>query len=492
MKLEGFIGPSYTLAAPSAASQRLVNLYPEVHEAGPRKGNVARFVGTPGLRLLATLGRGPVRGVHRASTGQLFVVSDANVYEVFEDWRYVLRSGSIDSASTRRLSMADDGTRVVICDGGEVAYQVPLAANSAVVAVADADCPGGHVTWQDGYFIHTVPGTGQFQVSGLNDLTYDALDVATAEGRPDRLLMVLSVARMVWLFGSQTTEVWWNSGAADFPFARNQAAFIETGTVAPGSCCRAAGSVAWVGGDERGRGTVWHARGFEPVRISTHAVEEALAGYARLAEASAFAYQQQGHEFLQLSIPAGGTWVYDFSTGQWHERAYLDTANGEEPHRAWVGGVGHGEVVVGDREDGRLYAYDLAYYSDDGDEIRRVRQTAHISQGEKRIRYASFELQSEPGVGVTAGAPQELEPGPEEDGPIQGEAPVVLLSWSDDGGHTWSNEHEASMGAKGEYRNRALWRRLGVGRDRVFRVATSEPVHVTWLGAEVEMVQLDK
>lgn len=480
MKFEGFIGPTYTLSSPSAGSQRLVNLYLEMHEAGPRKENVARLVGTPGLRNRVTLGDGPIRGVHKASTGQLFAVSGANLYEVFSHWTALVRTGTLASDSGR-VTMADDGTNLVIGDGGSTAYTALLAAGSAMSAVAAPDCPGGHVAWQDGYFLHTVPGTGRFAISGLNDLTYDALDTATAEGRPDQLVSLLSVNRMVWLFGEQTTEVWWNNGAADFPFARNESAFIETGTVAAGTCVRAGGSVAWVGSDERGRGTVWHAQGFQPARISTHAVEYALSGYSRLDEASAFAYQQGGHEFYQLTVPAsdddaGGTWVYDFSTGLWHERSYLG-ADGDEPHRAWVGTVAFGEVVVGDREDGRLYTYDPTYYSDDGNPIRRVRQTPHISQGEKRLRFNSLELQGQMGVGLVTG---------------QGSAPTVLLSWSDDAGATWSNEHEASMGAAGEYRNRARWTRLGVGRDRVFRVATSDPVPVTWLGAEIDVVQLSK
>lgn len=384
------------------------------------------------------------------------------------------------STSTGRVTMADDGTRIMIGDGSNASYNANLAAGSALSVVADADCPGGYLTWQDGYFIHTVPSTGRFSISGLNAVTYDALDTATAEGRPDRLVMLLSAGRMLWLFGTETTEVWWNSGNADFPFQRNEAAFIETGTVAAASCVRAGGSVAWVGSDERGRGTVWHAQGLQPVRISTHAVELALAGYSRLDEASAFAYQQGGHEFYQLSVPSsssdsGGTWVYDFATGLWHERSYL-SATGEEPHRAWVGGVGFGHVIVGDREDGRLYTYDLDYYSDDGDEIRRLRQTPHLSQGEKEIVFHSFQLQAQMGVGLSSG---------------QGSSPTVLLSWSDDGGSTWSNTHEASLGAIGKYKDRAIWRRLGKSRDRVFRVEMSDPVPITWLGAEINPVQLN-
>lgn len=472
MKLEGFIGPTYTLAAESAGAQRLVNLYLEGYEAGPRKNNVARLVGTPGLRKRATLGDGPIRGVHTASTGQLFVVSGANLYEVFSSWSAQVRSGSLAS-STGRVTMASDGTRLVIGDGGATAFSANLAAGSAVSAIG-SPCLGGHVTWQDGYFIHTVPGTGQFQISGLNALTYDALDVATAEGRPDNLVMPITVGLQLWLMGEKTSEVWWNSGNADFPFVRNQTALIETGTVSAGTCARARGGIAWVGSDENGRGTVWHAAGLQPMRISTHAVEHALAGYERLDEASAFAYQQEGHEFYQLTVPDGGTWAYDFATGQWHERMYL-AEDGEEPHRAWVGTVAFGEVVVGDREDGRLYSYDLDYFSDDGDEIRRVRQTSQTSQGEKGIRYNSFELQCEKGIGLESG---------------QGSAPVALLSWSDNAGKTWSNEHESSLGEIGEYDVRVKWRRLGSGRDRVWRVAISDPVRVSLMGAEIEAVQL--
>lgn len=484
MKLEGFIGPTYTLAHASASSQRLVNLYPEVLEAGPRKGNVARFVGTPGLRKQVTLGVGPIRGLHRATTGQLFAVSGSALYELTSQFEATLRSGALGS-STGRVTMADDGTRLMIGDGTATAFQANLAAGSAVSAVADADCPGGFLAWQDGYFIHTVPNTGRFAISGLNDVTYDPVDTATAEGRPDLLVMLLSVGGRLWLFGEQSTEVWFNSGDADFPFARDQSAgVIETGVVAAATCVRAGGSVAWVGSDERGRGTVWHAQGFQPTRISTHAIEHALSNSSRLAEASAFAYQQEGHEFYQLTVPgndddAGGTWVYDFSTGQWHERMYLNEEDGEEPHRAGCAAVAFGQVVVGDREDGRVYTYELDYYLDDEDPIRRVRQTPHISQGEKRIRFNSFELQAETGVGLSE----------DMDAP-----PVVTLSWSDDGGHTWSNEldREASTGEVGEYSLRVKWRRLGVGRDRVFRVATSEPVAITWLGAELDAVQLER
>lgn len=482
MKFDGFIGPSYTLELPSANSQRTVNLYLEAQEAGPRKNNVARLVATPGLRLLATLGTGPVRGVHWSSTDQLFVVSGSNLWEIFTGWGVTVRPGAIESSSTGRVTIVDNGTKLMIGDGTDRAWNADLAAGSALSVVTDADCPGGYITWQDGYFINTVPDTNRFQISGINAVTYDPLDVASKEGRPDKIVMVLCVNRQLWLFGEQTTEVWWNSGAALFPFERIDGAFIETGTISALTCCVVAGSVAWVGNDQRGRGTVWYAQGYQPQRISTHAVERALAGYANLTTSAAFAYRQNGHEFYQVTVPPsatdnGGTWCYDFVVGQWHERSYLEPVVGELPHLAACATAAFGTVVVGDRLNGNLYAYDPSFYTDNGSPIRRLRQSPHLSTDERFIRHNAFELQAEPGVGLQTG---------------QGSAPLATLSWSNDGGHTWSNQHTVSMGLVGKYKNRFRWRRLGVSRDRVYRVETSEPVPVTWLGAELQLEQLDR
>ena len=71
----------------------------------------------------------------------------------------------------------------------------------------------------------------------------------------------------------------------------------------------------------------------------------------------------------------------------------------------------------------------------------------------------------------------------------QGSDPQVMLRWSDDGGHTWSNEHWVTMGGIGTYGTRAIWRRLGMTlklRDRVLEVSGTDPVKITIMGAELE------
>lgn len=64
----------------------------------------------------------------------------------------------------------------------------------------------------------------------------------------------------------------------------------------------------------------------------------------------------------------------------------------------------------------------------------------------------------------------------------------ALLSYSDDGGHTWSNWRERSLGEVGEYRKRVRFNRLGAFRSRVWRVRVSSPVRVDFLGGVAQLV----
>jgi hypothetical protein len=83
----------------------------------------------------------------------------------------------------------------------------------------------------------------------------------------------------------------------------------------------------------------------------------------------------------------------------------------------------------------------------------------------------------------------DVESGVGLDGTQQGTNPQAMLQFSDDGGHTWSNEKWTSMGLIGQTKLRAIWRRLGSSRDRVYRIKISDPVKVVLIGAELDAVK---
>jgi hypothetical protein len=65
--------------------------------------------------------------------------------------------------------------------------------------------------------------------------------------------------------------------------------------------------------------------------------------------------------------------------------------------------------------------------------------------------------------------------------------PQIILSWSDDGGLTWSNEYAISMGPMGAFKTLVRWRRLGRSRQRVYRVKVTDPVQVTLYNAYLQV-----
>lgn len=473
MRFVGFIGPSYTLKSKNIDCQRCVNLYPELDELGTGKAReVAALVSTPGLRLLVTAGSGVHRGGWTATNGQYFAVNGNKLFR-FDSSFTATEIGTLNS-STGQVSIADNGTTLFVVDGDD--GYIHTLGSSSLSVITDIDWMGAtQVVYQDGYFIFLKPGSQQFYISALNGVDVDALDIASSEGMPDSLVAILSDHRELWLFNERTIEVFYNSGAADFPFERITGAFVEHGCAAAFSVAKMNNTVYWVGQDDKGAGIIFQAEGYQPQRISTHAIEVAIGGYGDISDAIAWTYQQNGHHFYVLNFPtAQTTWVFDTSTKLWHERTY-NNQGAQERHRANSHAFAYSKHVVGDYENGNIYELAEDYYSDNAAEIIRLRTSPHICEDLVRIFYNSFQLDVEAGKGL--------------DGTGQGTDPQIMLQYSDDGGHSWSNERWVSLGKIGERYKRAIWRKLGASRDRVFKIAISDPISVTIMGAEIDIVK---
>jgi hypothetical protein len=479
MRLPGFIGPSYTLQSRNVDCQRCIGLYPEVDELGTGKaGEVAALNSTPGLGTLVTIGAGPIRAEYTASNGTLYAVSGNQLCSVSNSWSYTVL-GTLNT-SVGPVSIADNGLVVCVVDGS-FGYFWNLSTSTFTQITDPNFFPASQTCYFDDYFVFNMPGTGQLYASSPAQtdtvpfpsppMIADIQSGSTA----DPLLAMSNSHENFWLFGSTHAEVWYDAGNAPplIPFAPISGAISEIGTGAAFSVARMNNTVFWLGADDKGQGIVYMANGYVPQRISTHAIEYALKQYSTLADATAYCYQENGHSFYVLNFTAGNaTWVYDMITGFWHERAF--TSLGQiNRHRGQVHAFAYGVHVVGDYQNGNLYQMSSTINSDFGNPITRRRSAPHIVKGMDRIYYNSFQLDLETGVGL--------------DGIGQGTNPQVVLRWSDDGGYTWSNEKWVGFGKIGQRKARALWRRLGQSRDRVFEVTITDPVIVTLIGAEVDL-----
>jgi hypothetical protein len=465
------LGQAYVARSVNAADSRMVNLYPE--PLPTPEGKTGGFLNrAPGLRKLATVGTGPIRGLW-AYGDYGYAVSGDRLYRVDATWN-VQPIGPI--AGTGPVSMVDNGRQLFIATN-PISY-IYDATSETLAQITDIDFPGAvTVGYLDGYFIFQEPNSDRFWTSELLDGTQiDPLSFASAEGMPDNLVSLFVDHREVWLFGTQSVEVWYDAALEGFPLARIQGAVNEFGCAATYSVAKMDNSLFWLGADARGHGVVFRANGYAGQRISTHAVEFAIQSYATMSDAIAFTYQQDGHSFYVLTFPsAQATWVYDAATGAWHERAGF--ANGQFiRHRANCQMFFSEEVVVGDFENGNIYAYDLNQFSDGDFAQKWLRSWRALPTGQnnlKRTAQHSLQIDMQTGVGLNTG---------------QGNNPQVMLRWSDDGGHTWSNEHWMSAGKIGAYGTRAIRRRLGMTmklRDRVYEISGTDPVKIAIVGAEL-------
>jgi hypothetical protein len=450
----------------------MVNLFPEVvAEGGKEPGFLSRC---PGLRRLVTVGSGPIRGVWTYG-GLLFVVSGTEFYRVNSSYT-ATKVGNIAGGTS--VSMIDNGTQLFIaCNGPSFIYNLNTG---VLVEITDTDFPGaGTVGFIDGYFVFNEPNSQRIWTTALLEGTsIDALDFASAEGSPDNVVAVIVDHREVWVFGTQTVEVWYNAGGESFPLARMQGAFNEIGCVAPYSIAKMDNGLFWLGSDARGTGIVYRANGYKGDRISDHGMEWQIQRYDDLSDAIGYTYQQDGHSFYVLVFPsANATWVYDVATRSWHERAGWEAGRFIR-HRGNCQAFFNEETVIGDFENGNLYAFDLEVYSDDGDIQRWLRSWRALPTGTNNLNRTtqhSLQIDMEAGVGVLSG---------------QGEDPEILLRWSDDGGHRWDGSQRSKIGKMGEYGTEVTFRRLGMTdklRDRVYEISGTDPVKIAIMGAELRL-----
>lgn len=459
----GFCNSAYEAASLTQDDQWLINWYLEIDpmkQPGER-GHMALYP-CPGITTKFTLPTvGAVRALHPLPSGQtLLAVAGGALYSVNTSFIATFVGNLL--TSTGPVSISDNGVSAYIGDGQNRYYYT--WGTGTFASIADGGFTGANtIDIIDNFLVYNNPNSNQWGATDAGSVVSQALSFASVLSAPGNLIGLIVVSRQVFLLAENTGEVWVDAGLFPFPFQIVPGTTIQHGCVAAGSIARLGESFAWLAKDTRGMGIVAMMNGYTPTRISTHAIETAIASYSVISDAVAYTYQQAGHEFYMLTFPtADVTWCYDLATGKWHRRAWRDSYNVLHRHRSNCAAVFAGQVLVGDWENGNVYAMSQSNYTDAGATLPCIRRCPHLTNDLKQTYYSDLQLQFQPGVGLQTG---------------QGDDPQAMLTWSDDGGSTWSNQHWATIGRVGKYKNRAMWRRLGQARDRIFQVEVTDPVY---------------
>lgn len=390
--------------------------------------------------------------------------------------------------TTGSATISDDGTPVSICSSGDAGNQLLIVSAGEVFCfdletnllakVLDGATSAGYIAT---YFVVLDAATSTLKSSeSLDGFTWDATQVYQRTAAGDRWLAMGVHDQEIWLFGSDSTDVWRATGNDATRFAPYSGITIPHGIIAASSLCRVDGAWMWVGQNRNGAGLIYRTNAYTATVVSTNAIARQAEGLETLADAVAWSYQQEQHEFYVVTFPNDDvTWVYDTTTGEWHSRRSWDANQNKfvayrpQCHTFAFGGLGFGLHLVGDRLSGVVakmspdYGYDI-----DGSVIRRIRQAPHLYKDGLRIFYPRLEIDFEAGVGAVSG---------------QGSDPTAMLSYANDGGKAFGPERWTSIGASGDHDARAVWTLLGSGRNRVFRLVVTDPVPYRIAGANLDI-----
>lgn len=444
--LESYQHPSKPLSA-----KYLLNLMVEQAPADAR--TQAALISTTGTAPWITVGSGPIRAINDDLPGTIYLVSGSHFYRLYnlssgtptiQDLGYVATPAG-DVAENLFVSIAVGPTAVTVVAPPN-AFSTSHNPSDPFGMIGGATVPGppSSVTQLDGYFVYTQQNNkSQFYISELNNPTsVVALDFASLDAFSNAVTKVVTNGLDLWFAGVNGFEIWYDAGAADFPFRRRPGGIIQHPIATPRSVLVGDGSVWWVGQDS----IVCRSDGYHPVRVSTHAIEMIIRALGPSQIQSVVFYSQGGHGLFCINF-ASRSLVYDATTKAWHDRA--SSVDGSGRWRVEAIALKQSPPVFGDYQTGALYFPDPTVATDGGVLVKRQAVMPPLWGGTSRAFCSRVELEMEAGSGQTGN---------------------VTLDWSDDGGNTWTGGPRVmDPGAAGLYRQRVYTTRLGSFRQRVFR-----------------------
>lgn len=469
-----FIGPSATARNMQVQEQETFNFVTSILQPGAKQTVI--LDSAPGLVELGAIGDGPCRTPKfvqwRHPTDRTI-----DTYCVFGTAvvRISVAAGPVQIGTiplqTTKVRIARGRTQLLFVDG-LFGYTYDGATFSQIddLDFPDVDRDQGfeptHAVYLDGYFIVNDARTDSFFISDIEDArSWNALEFDAAAVAPDNALAIATTESELWIIGDETSQAFYNSGNAIFPFQIILSATQEVGILAPQTIAESDAGIFFLGTTPEGGAFVYQINGHRGRIISGEEQDRAIGAVPDLTEAVGYLYQQEGRAFYVLTMhPDFPTLVYNIKAQNWETRGLADGS----AYRLSGAGLFNRTNIGGSRLGGFLYTLSLDDFTDAGTDLIRRRRTSVQHQNNQLLDWWEVVIDGQAGVGNTTSP---------------GEDPKIRLRYSDDGGNTWSFELVEPLGKQGETMRRAVFRNLGQSRNRIFEVEYSDPVPVTIVAA---------
>lgn len=463
MEYRGFTAGSYVSQSVLASNQQTMNWYPEDLETPDGKAKRVLYP-TPGFSRFVQVQDVGGRALATMNDRTLGVIG-TGVYGINADMTATRYGSVLQDANLAQIAFNGKVGNQALVASGSNGYNLDLSTNVLTQVLTGKATQVGML---DTFGIAFSAPEGRIYTSDSNDFTvWDPTQFIQRTSSPDTWKAIIVNPPDIFAIGSLSGDVLYDAGNFPFPLAPRVGLNFKYGIVAPSSLAASGPSVLWLSQSEEGTGIIVRTRGYSPQRVSTYAVETAIANYARagsIADAEAMVYQDQGHTFYVLHFPqANHTWVYDLELNTWHERGYWNAPlNRFDLWRARVHTFAFGQHLTADATSATIATMDVNTPTElDGAAIRRLRRAPGIFSEHRQVPIRQLEVYLESGTSLQTG---------------QGSNAVVMWRTSDDGGKTWGNERNVSIGLAGQYGALVRMNRMGVPRDRVNEMTVSDPL----------------
>lgn len=455
--------------SPAITAQLRVNCYVEKQQEADRTSMA--LIGSPGLKLFTTITGQPSRGMWAVNT-----LSQPLLFSVHGNTLYAANNAGVVSTigtlntSGGNVSMADDGTYLVIVDGTNGYYYNMIVPSFVQITDGNFTTTPKYVTWNDTYFIVSSGATNQWQASANgNPAVWPATQINFTAAGPSAIQAILADHSIINIFNTETSEFWQDTGSADNPFGLIPGSAQEYGLKSAWSLAKSDNSMIGLFSNKEGESFFGRMSGFRVDAVSSLEVDTIINAYTNLSNAKGFAYRHGGHPMYQASFPdVDQTLEYDGSQKVWCERQAPDGGRYWAQHfAAFVN-----KRLVSDYRNGNIYELDANTYTDNGEYAPMEVRTKHIWNDDKYLSVSNLQIDVQAGVGLTTG---------------QGSDPQLMLDVSKNGGNTFKAVSWSSMGKVGQYTQRVIWRNLGAARDWVLKLRITDPVKRVITGASANI-----
>ena len=366
------VGPSGTVYSKNADAERTINWFVENPDGGAQgKNPQGMLVPRPGLRPFATLAAGPVRDIFEIN-GRCFAVGGSSFEEVFASGNTIVRGtvGSAQFGLSDVVSMCSSGTQsnqLALSSYGQL-YVLDMLTNVLThVTGINFMQPVQTVVFFNSDFLALRGGTRQFYYSALEDATtWDPLQVEEVSLFSDNLVQMATSHETIWLFGSEHSLPYYDSGDADTPYVPFSETVVEWGVAAPNSVASLDNTLFALTGNQNGRDQVMKINGYNFQRVSSYSSEIFFNRAEGMDQSIGWAYAEAGHTFYQVYAKNMETsWVYDAATNLWCERSqWSPKTRRHYPHLGRCHAFAFGKHLVGDRQSGTIYEQSLTFPTD--------------------------------------------------------------------------------------------------------------------------------